>query len=108
MDLEQKKANRFKFLKFVYDKVDGSTSESVAVFKTGEELGFDRKRTSNIVEYLCNEGLIEYFAGSVDINITHYGVKEIEEALKNPEKPTEHFLPVINFIKIESMSNSVI
>ncbi len=108
MDIEQKDINRFKFLKYLYDKVDGSSSEPVEVFKTGEELGFDRTITSKIVEYLCNEYLIEYFAGSPDINITHSGVKEIEEALKNPEEQTEHFPPAINIININSMNNSVI
>jgi hypothetical protein len=41
------------------------------------------------------------------ISITHWGVKEIEEALVNPDEPTAHFPPVVwaeNYLHIETFS----
>lgn len=43
----------------------------------------------------------------IGVAITHYGVVEIEEAISEPEKPTEHF-PAFNIISIGSMNNSTI
>lgn len=33
------------------------------------------------------------------IGLTHWGIKEVEAAFENPDKPTQTFLP-INIIKI--------
>lgn len=107
MDLEIKKAKRFEFLKALYDAVDGSPRSYVNMWELGTDIGFDRKTTDNIVEYLVDQNLVEYFAIGGNIVITHSGVLEIEEAVGNPNKPTEHFSP-INIINVESMTNSAI
>ncbi len=41
------------------------------------------------------------------ISISHWGIKEIEEAIENPAQPTRHFLP-INIINVGEMNNSTI
>ena len=107
MDLKEKKIKRFEFLKHLYETVDGSKSYSVNMWELGNELNYDRELTLKIADYLVDEGLIESKAIGGAIGITHHGVTEIEEALSNPNKPTEHFLP-INIINIENMNNSAI
>jgi hypothetical protein len=79
----------------------------VNMWELGEELGFDRSLTSNIVDYLTGEYLIEPRALGGGIIITHNGIVKIEELHNNPEKSTEHFSS-INVIHIENMSNSAI
>jgi len=41
------------------------------------------------------------------LSITHWGVKEVEQAISKPDESTEHFPPV-NIINIENMNNSQI
>ncbi|MCK4348668.1 MAG: hypothetical protein KAW47_08635 [Thermoplasmatales archaeon] len=73
----------------------------------GNELGFDRAETDRISQYLVGEYLMEYAAQGGIIAITHQGVIEVEDALSNPEEPTQYFPPV-NIINIHHMQNSQI
>src|SRR6185437_4570001 len=57
--------------------------------------------------YLVEEGLLERVAFQGVIAITHHGVKEIEQARREPEKRTTHF-PPINVIHIGQMTGSQI
>ena len=41
------------------------------------------------------------------ISITHYGIKEVEDAKASPAQPTHHF-PAVNVINVGSMVNSAI
>jgi hypothetical protein len=77
------------------------------MWEVGNELNLERAETSRIVDYLIGEHLIEPVALGGIIGLTHWGVKEVEEAHENPEKPTEHFLP-INIINVGSMNNSTL
>jgi hypothetical protein len=40
------------------------------------------------------------------IQLTHWGLKEVEDAIENPDQPTPHF--PINIINIGSMNNSTL
>ncbi len=96
--IEEKKKDRFKFLNKVYDeKVNTwSTSDTRSVC---EKLGFNENEGNLIVQYLVDEYLVKSLDdASSRIQITHKGVVEIEQALSEPEKPTEHFLPIVNYI----------
>lgn len=64
-----------------------------------------RRETPEIVEYLIEEGLIESYAIGGAIKLTHWGLKEYEQAIYKPEEPTAHFLPV-NIINVGTMHNS--
>jgi len=79
----------------------------VSFAKGGEELGFDRDLTANIGYYLKGERLIEFQALGGIIGISHWGVREVEESLSNPDRPTYHFPPV-NIISIGQMIGSQI
>lgn len=41
------------------------------------------------------------------IAITHRGIKEVEQALRTPERRTEHFAPAINLINVGQMTGSI-
>jgi predicted transcriptional regulator len=101
MDLTQKKKDRFDYLNKLYEEAEGSLKAAFNMEDIGREMKFSYEQTSNIVDYLINEGLIEPYALGGSITLTHYGVKEIEQAYEDPELPTEHFAPV-NHIHIHS------
>jgi len=107
MDLNQKKKNRFLFLELLYKESDGDTGAMFDMWEVGNELKLERAETNRIVDYLIGEQLIESVALGGCIGLTHWGIKEVEEAHENPDQPTEHFLP-INIINIGSMNNSTL
>jgi len=96
--IEEKKAQRFEFLKLIYDKTEGSEMEFVDMWDIGDESGWDRKTTEITAQYLVGEGLIEFHALGGILGITHFGVKEIEHALENPNEATTYFPATINIM----------
>lgn len=107
MALEQKKKNRFLFLEALYNDSNGDSGATFDMWEVGNELKFERDEISRIVDYLIGENLIESVALGGMISLTHWGIKEVEQVLENPDKPTEHFLP-INVINIGTMANSTL
>jgi hypothetical protein len=107
MTVEEKKAVRFRLLSDLYDRTDGSTQRSAMLADLGAPLGMDEKAAYEVASYLAREGLLQVATMHGHIQITHRGVKEIEEARSNPSRPTEHF-PAINLIRIDKMVNSTI
>lgn len=107
MSLEQKKKNRFLFLKCLYESSNGDTRAMFDMREVGKELKLNSDEISQIVDYLIGELLIESRALGGIIGLTHWGIKEVEQAIQNPNKPTEHFLP-LNIINIETMTNSTL
>jgi hypothetical protein len=107
MDLDQRKKNRFIFLEKMYKEANGSENTIFTRDELRKDLSLDFDETDRIVNYLTNETLIEPYGMGGTIKLTHWGIKEVEQALENPDKPTEHFLP-INIINIGTMSNSTL
>jgi hypothetical protein len=108
-DLNQIKKYRFLYLSELYKKSKGSPSSLVYVDDIENELGFDHNLASNIIEYLVNEKLIAWFGKSSSLNITHKGIKEVEQAYENPNQSTEHFAPIVNYnINITSGHGNVV
>jgi len=93
MTLEGKKTKRLQFLHRLYKLTEGSEFKYFNMFDIGSELDLDRKLTSDIAYYLRQEGLIEFRAIGGVIGITHRGIREVEKALSNPNKPTDFFPP---------------
>ena len=106
--LDQKKKDRFIILNKVYDLTDGHPDFSVSEAELTEGLSYTPEDFDNITTYLVNEGLLKRWSMAADFGITHQGVIEVEEAHTHPEKPTEHFLPMVNVINIQQMTNSQI
>lgn len=106
--IAEKQKQRFQFLKLVHDATGGSETQIVNMWDLGNELGWDKQTTDVTAQYLVGEGLIKFWTISGGLGITHWGVRQIEDALANPQEQTEYFPPVINLIQIESMVNSQI
>ena len=105
IDLNQRKKTRFLFLKSLYEGSNGDTRGMFDMMEIGSNLNIERDETRRIVEYLIGENLITSRALGGIIGLTHIGLKEVEQAIESPDKPTEHFLP-INIINIGTMNNS--
>jgi hypothetical protein len=97
VDLALIKKNRFLFLSKLYDYSIADTRTVFKMFEVGAELGFDYDLTKKVVTYLVDEGLLEYFGTGGTIQLTHQGLKEMEEAYEHPEKPTKHFPPTVTY-----------
>src|SRR5919197_800960 len=107
--LDEMRAQRFAFLKALYDESEGSTRALVPMDVISEQLGFDRQHSAKLADYLADEDLLRYAAAGPMLEITHWGVKEVEEALSAPEEPTEHFPPIVvaqNYLQVGTMSHS--
>jgi hypothetical protein len=105
--VEELRADRFRFLKSLYEACGGDEYSFISKFAIGESLGFDRGYTSNIAQYLKGESLIEFRALGGIISISHNGIREVEDAISHPEQPT-HYFPAVNNITIGTMINSSI
>lgn len=109
-DIEQKKANRFLYLRKIYKETDTNTSVIINSLVVGEELfNYDKYETNKIVKYLVDKGLLENH-GIGRVRITHEGIEEIEEAISNINSPTKYFSDgnIINNIINGDISNSLI
>src|SRR5659263_182006 len=104
--LEEKKAKRFMYLNAMYEKTDGDKNEHVDMYELGEDIKFTRELTEKVVDYLIDEGLLEYAALNGIISITHYGVVNIEDALSSPTTETHYFPPVVNIMNVNTMIGS--
>jgi len=96
---------RFLYLNLLYEKSSGSQSPMIDRNEIGKELGLDEDEVDNIVKYLANEHLLEDKYLSGQLHISHYGIKEIEDATKSPTHATSYFPPVINILNIENMTS---
>ena len=106
-EVKEIQKKRFLFLHRLYELNNGMALGKYIqdAYLIGSELGFDKDLTRKILYYLKWGRLIELGAGNI-ITITHEGVKVVQEALLNPEQPTQYFPPTINIISIEQMVNS--
>lgn len=108
MPLEERQAHRLQYLRAVYDASDGVAGRFLRFNDIGEELGFDEKHAEDVADYLAAEGLIKWTAMGI-IELTHWGLKEVEQSLSDPEKPTEHFPAFVvaqNYMHVETMTGS--
>src|ERR1044071_3140502 len=92
--IDDKKAQRFQFLKNVYDRTGAKRLEIVNMGDVGEDRGWPQEMTDAVTDYLVGEGLIKFWTIGGGIGITHQGVKEVERALDNPNQSTTYFPPV--------------
>jgi hypothetical protein len=89
---------RYTVLRKLYEKA-GPSEDLIIPYRdlvTEEELNENQVRP--IVKYLENEGLTKVNLNGGDapvLSITHQGIKEVEQSIKQPDKPTEHFQPIV-------------
>jgi hypothetical protein len=102
--LEERTPQRLCILKYLYSTTQGSESKQLPDAQVIQDLGLSSDDFKSLRAYLFHEGLVQ---GTMrTIGLTHAGVVEVEAALTQPDKPTEHF--PVNIIHIEQMSHSQI
>lgn len=88
--LEDKRRKRFLLLRKLYELTDGVPARHlINIRQIGPDIGLDPEEALNTFEYLKGEGLAKWMALGGVGTITHWGVKEVEEALEGRE--TGHF-----------------
>ncbi len=93
MDIKKIKQDRFSFLNRVYEECNGKQNYMINGWDIGKALNFDKDYSTDIYNYLKSEGLVNPIGAGINLVITHNGIKEIERALSEPDKPTTHFPP---------------
>lgn len=105
--IKELQKDRSQFIKKLYEMVEGDESRLIHMESVGKKLGFDKDHSFKIGVYLKGEDLIKFVTAGGGVQLTHDGVEEVEEAIANPNEPTEHFT-AFNIINIGTMNNSQI
>jgi hypothetical protein len=106
-DTEKQRANRLLVMKAIYDVSEGSEGNIVSGPDLLETLGLSDQELGDACKYLEGEHLIRgtktlwSHLTPYMINITHRGIKEMEESLQAPDKPTAHFPPAVSIIHVQ-------
>jgi hypothetical protein len=103
--LEAKESKRFKVLRYLYDATEQNIHHHVELSLLCKDLDITLQELEPELQYLEGENLIKYW-GPQHLGILHNGIKEVEEALGEPDKRTEHFRAYI--INVGEMHNSLI
>lgn len=107
LDLEKRNANRLLVMNAIYEASEGSESNFVSGPELLESLGLPDQELGDACKFLEGEYLIKVTRtmwGHLTpyiIQITHQGIKEMEESLQAPTMPTEHFPPAVSIINIQ-------
>lgn len=103
-EIIQRQQERFRFLRYVYEKCEGTAHRQVGFEEIAQALNLSEVEVKAVFMYLMNEGLAHGTRGSA--GLTHKGVKEVERALTEPFKLTKQ-LPT-NVINIGNVSHASI
>lgn len=104
-ELKTKQKNRFMLLHKLYDVTGGVAERKIIdIAALGVELGMSKDLAFDTFEYLKGEGLVKWMTLGGGGAITHWGLKEVEDALD--EKPTAHF--PANIVVLTNSPNSSI
>lgn len=110
----KRKELRTRFMNELFEVshgMDGEIASTVVVAqRLGVEITGDEENDRDIiatVRYLDGEGLLQADpnGGGYLIKLTHFGVREVEEARDRPDEPTSYFAP-INVVYAQTISNS--
>lgn len=88
--LDEKRKSRFLLLHKLYELTNGVAERHlIDIRELGKEIGIGTDVALEAFEYLKGEGLTKWMALGGVGTITHWGIKEVEDALDH--KPTSHF-----------------
>jgi hypothetical protein len=90
--LEQRRKQRFQFLRCLYEMSRGSERVLVYVNEVGDAIGLGEMEAQAAAQYLGEKGLIRVVMGHI-ISISLAGADELETALEQPDQATAHFPP---------------
>lgn len=89
--VQEKQTRRYRVLRRLYDLTDGNEGRGERFFDLADQEGLTREQAEEVLYYLKGEGLIRLMATGPIVAITHAGVVEVEDSIKDPQRPTEHF-----------------
>jgi len=90
--VEQKKAQRERYLKRLYDFSDGNVLRDVPNAVIGQALGWDDDTSDRVTAFLKNEGLIDFPAVG-KVRLTHKCIKRVEKALSRAPRAARRRTP---------------
>jgi hypothetical protein len=90
--LEQRRKQRFQFLRCLYEMSRGSERVLFYVEEVGDAVGLGQLEAEAAAQHLAEKGLIRVVMAHI-ISISQAGADELETALEQPEQPTTHFPP---------------
>jgi hypothetical protein len=90
--VEQKKAQRDRYLKRLYDFSDGNVLRDVPHAVIGQALGWDDDTSDRVTAYLKNDGLID-FPAMGKVRLTHKGIKHVEKAMSGAPRAKRRGAP---------------
>lgn len=106
-NMEERKANRLLVMNAIYEASGGSENTIVSGPDLLRDLGLSDEDLADACNFLKGEYLIKGDRSSWGhrtpfiIHVTHRGIKEMEQSLEAPTKPTEHFPPAVSIIHVE-------
>jgi hypothetical protein len=113
VEIKKKNAQRFLYLKCLYELSNSNTLSYFQFTEIGKELGWKDEITDETTDYLKDEGLID-FPSFGTVSITHAGIKHVEDSLNKADIHAEPFVDLINTVpnqsttEIHPQSSSVI
>jgi hypothetical protein len=113
--INRREALRTRFMNELYEMADGSETNFVDTKDIAERLGLvfeygkDIDEVFAIIRYFEEERLIKATGGGEVVNLTHSGIREVEQAHRQPDEPTQHLAP-INLVSVtaHTITNSPI
>jgi hypothetical protein len=96
-NLDQRRTQRFQFLRALYEMSRGSERVLLYVGEVGDAVGLGEMEALAAAQYLGEKRLIRFVMGQI-ISISHAGIDELETALEQPEQATTHFPPAQSIV----------
>jgi len=109
-DIEGRRKQRLQFLHELYRLTNGNENAYANMYDIGKTYNFDKETILTCTQYLEGEGLLrsQALGGRIAglVGITHAGVREVEEAIINPQSSTKYFPPAsaVHIINVQTMT----
>jgi hypothetical protein len=91
-NLDQRRTQRFQFLRALYEMSRGSERVLLYVEEVGDAVGLGVIEAMDAAQYLGEKRLIRVVMRNI-ISVSQDGIDELEIALEQPEQATTHFPP---------------
>ena len=112
MDINKRQADRLRVMRAIFDASNGSQFDVVRVLPFMEtSLGLSQQEIVDACYYLRGEGLIVDRIKAegliIGVEITHKGIKEMEDSIDSPDRPTKHFPPAYSVVNVHGDGNVI-
>jgi hypothetical protein len=106
VDLPKRRANRLRVMTEIFQAAHGNRHVFVEIDPIRNKLELSDEEMADACNYLEGEGLIEATHTlwnrpfPVQVTLTHWGIREVEQSQEHPEQPTEHFPSLVSVTQI--------